>query len=192
MGKVVYSMMVSLDGFVERPNHELDWVLIDEELHTFENDQARHMSAFLYGRRMYETMAAFWPTADQDPSAPPYIVDFARIWKEKPKIVFSTTLDRVDWNSRLIRDDVYAEVKKLKDQPGSDLGVGGADIAATFIRLGLIDEYQLLVHPVVLGSGTPFFPPLEQQIDLRLLETRTFRSGVVYLRYERSNRPASA
>jgi dihydrofolate reductase len=132
-------------------------------------------------------MAAYWPTADADPSAPAYVVDFARIWRDMPKVVFSTTLGRVDWNSRLVRDNIAEEITRLKAQPGKDMDVGGPTIAATFMRLGLIDEYRPFVHPVVLGSGTPFFPTLDRPANLRLAETRTFGSGVVYLRYQRAN-----
>jgi dihydrofolate reductase len=128
-------------------------------------------------------MADFWPTADANPSAPEYVVEFARIWRDMPKVVFSTTLEKVDWNSRLVRDNVAEEVTKLKAQPGKDMGVGGPTLASTLIRLGLIDEYRLVVHPIVLGAGTPFFPALDNRIGLRLVETRTFGSGVVYLRY---------
>lgn len=186
MRKVIYSMSVSLDGFVETPGHAIDWVIVDEELHRFFNDQARETGTHLYGRRLYELMAAYWPTADQDPATPGFMVDFARIWRSTPKVVFSTTLQSVDWNSRLVRDDVAGEVARLKAQPGGDLAVGGPTLAATLIRLGLVDEYQVFVQPVVLGAGTPFFPPLEEKIALRLVETRTFASGVVYLRYMRA------
>lgn len=184
MGRLVYSMSVSLDGFVETPSRSLDWVLVDEELHSFFNDEARAMSTFLYGRRMYELMTEYWPTAERDPSASPAMIEFARIWKDKPKIVFSRSLDRVEWNSRLVRDDAAEEVARLKVQPGFDMDVGGPTTAATLIRLGLVDEYRLFVHPVILGAGTPFFPPLDERVGLSLLETRTFGSGVVYLRYE--------
>jgi dihydrofolate reductase len=191
--KLIYSMMMSLDGFIERPptGHAgpndpnlLDWVIIDEELHSFANDEARESGAFLYGRRLYENMAAFWPTADTLPDMPAYVLDFAHIWKPKPKIVFSKTLEAVEWNSRLVRGNVAEEIARLKEEPGGYLAVGGANLAASLIDLGLIDEYRLIVHPVVIGSGTPFFPPLRNTINLRLLETRTFGSGVVYLRYE--------
>ena len=185
MRKVIYSMNVSLDGFVEGSNRELDWSIPDEELHRFWNDQVREMSAFLYGRRLYELMANFWPTADQDPSAPDYIVEFARLWRDMPKVVFSTTLEKVKWNSRLVRDDIADEVARLKAQPGKDMDVGGPTLATTFMRLGLIDEYRLVVHPIVLGAGTPFFPPLDERVGLRLVETHTFGSGFVYLRYQR-------
>jgi dihydrofolate reductase len=193
MRKVIYSMMMSLDGFIERTppadaRHNdptlLDWVIIDEELHSFANAEAREAGAFLYGRRLYENMAAFWPTAETLPNMPGYVFDFARIWKSKPKIVFSRTLDKVEWNSRLVKGDVAEEVKKLKQEPGGYLTVGGANLASTFIDLGLIDEIRLIVHPVVIGSGAPFFPPVPNTINLRLLETITFGSGVVYLRYD--------
>ena len=184
MGKVIYSMMVSLDGFIARPDGALDWILIDEELHTFANNQAREQGAFLYGRRLYETMAAYWPTADMNPSTPAVEVEFARIWRDKPKLVFSRTLDKVEWNSQLVRENIPDEINRLKAQSDKDLGLGGADIASTFMRLGLIDEYQPLVQPVILGSGTPFFPTMNDTIKLRLVETRTFHSGVIFLRYQ--------
>jgi len=184
MGRLIYSMSVSLDGFVETPSRSLDWVQVDEELHSLFNDEAREMGAFLYGRRMYQLMVDYWPTAESDPSATPAMLEFARIWKDKPKIVFSRTLDRVEWNSRLVRDDAAEEVRRLKAQPGFDMDVGGPTLASTLVRLGLIDEYHLFVHPVILGAGTPFFPALDDRIGLNLLETRTFGSGVVYLRYE--------
>ena len=184
MGKLVYGMSVSLDGFVETPSRSLDWVLVDDELHAFFNDQARELSASLYGRRMYELMVEYWPTAETDPSATPAMLEFARIWKDMPKIVFSRTLELVRWNSRLVRDDAAEEVARLKAQPGFDMDVGGPTLAATLMRTGLIDEYRLFVHPVILGAGKPFFPALDDRIGLKLLDTRTFGSGVVYLRYE--------
>jgi dihydrofolate reductase len=184
MGKLIYSMSVSLDGYVETPSRSLDWVLVDEELHSVFNDEARSMSAFLYGRRMYELMADYWPTAEADPAATPAMVEFARIWKDKPKVVFSRTLEQVDWNSRLVRDDVVQEVASLKAQPGFDMDVGGSTLAGSLMRAGLIDECHLFVHPVILGAGTPFFQTLDERIGLSLLETRTFGTGVVYLRYE--------
>ena len=184
MRKVIYSMSVSLDGFIETPNREIDWVIVDEELHTFFNEQARELGLFLYGRRMYELMVDYWPTADRLPSTPAYMVEYSRIWKEMPKIVFSRTLDRAEWNIRLVREDIAGEVAKLKAQPGKDLSVGGPTLASALIKVGLVDEYQLFLNPIVLGGGTPFFPALPHPINLRLIETRTFGSGVVYLRYQ--------
>ena len=184
MGRLIYSMSVSLDGFVETPSRSLDWVLIDEELHSVFHDEAREMSAFLYGRRLYELMIDYWPTAEADPAATPAMREFARIWTDKPKIVFSRTLERVEWNSRLVRDDAAEEVAQLKAQPGFDMDVGGPTLASTLLRAGLVDEVRLFVHPVILGAGTPFFPAQDDRIGLNLLGTRTFGSGVVYLRYE--------
>jgi dihydrofolate reductase len=184
MRKLIYSMFVSLDGFIETRNREIDWSAPDAELHRFANDEARETGTFLYGRRLYEIMVGYWPTADTKPSAADYEVEFARIWKDMPKVVFSKTLDKVEWNSRLVRDNIAEEIRKLKEQPGKDLAIGGPNLASTVMQLGLIDEYRLLVHPVVLGGGTPFFPALDNRINLRLIETRTFGSGVVYLRYQ--------
>jgi dihydrofolate reductase len=184
MGKLIYSMSVSADGFVNTPSRSLDWVQVDDELHSFFNDEARSMSTFLYGRRMYELMTDYWPTAETDPAATPVMVEFGRIWKDKPKVVFSRTLERVEWNSRLVRDGAAEEVARLKAQPGFDMDVGGPTTAASLMPHGLIDEYHLFVHPLILGAGTPFFPGLDDRIGLKLLETRSFGSGVVYLRYE--------
>ena len=185
MRKVIYLMNVSLDGFVEGPDGTFGWSRPDEEVHRFHNELAREMGAFLYGRRMYETMAG-WQTADEDPSAPDYTLEFARIWKARPKIVFSTTLETVGVNCRLVRGDIAAEVASLKQQPGGDLGVSGPGLAATLARLGLVDEYRLVVSPILVGGGKPYFPALDHAVRLRLLETRTFRCGSVYLRYERA------
>jgi dihydrofolate reductase len=127
---------------------------------------------------------SYWQTADTNPSSPEYEVEYAHIWKGIPKIVFSKTLERVERNARLVRDNIAEVIAKLKEQPGKDLGLGGANIASTFLRLGLIDEYRLYVHPVVLGGGTPMFPALDHKINLRLVETRKFGSGVVLLHYQ--------
>jgi dihydrofolate reductase len=183
MRNVIYSMMVSLDGFTARPNGELDWVIVDEELHTFINDQQSEIDTYLHGRRMYELLAAYWPTADEDPSAPPYMVEFSRIWKDMPKVVFSKTLERVEWNARLVRSNIADEIAKLKGQPGKDMVIGGPSIASAVMHLGLIDDYRLFVQPAVLGSGKPMFPVPDYSASLRLVDTRAFASGVVYLRY---------
>jgi dihydrofolate reductase len=184
MRKVIYSMGVSLDGFIAGPNGEIDWSAPDEELHRFHNQQTREAGAHLYGRRLYEMMT-YWETADEKPSVPEHELEFARIWKETPKIVFSKTLEKVEGNARLVRDGVAEEVAKLKEQPGKELAVGGAGLASTFMKLGLIDEYLLFVSPVVLGGGTPYFPALDEKINLELVETQTFGSRVVYVRYRR-------
>jgi dihydrofolate reductase len=184
MRKLIYSMTVSLDGFIAAPDGGIDWGAPDEELHRFHNDQVRALGAHLCGRRLYETMV-YWETAEENPSLADYAREFARIWKPLPKVVFSTTLEEVEGNSTLLRDGVAEEVARLKEQPGKDLAVGGAGLAATCVRLGLVDEYRLFVSPVVLGGGTPLLPQLDEPIALELVETRTFGSRVVYLRYRR-------
>ena len=183
MGRLSYAMSVSLDGFVETPSRSLDWVHVDEELHAVFNDQARAVSASLYGRRMYELMVSYWPTAQDDPSATPQMRQFAEIWQTIPRIVFSRTLAQVDEGSRLVSEDAATEVARLKAQPGLDMDIGGATLAGSLIRRGLIDEFRIFFQPVVLGAGTPFFPALDERIRLKLLESRVFGSGVVYLRY---------
>jgi dihydrofolate reductase len=185
MKKLITMMSVSLDGFMEGPNRELDWHLVDDELHAHFNSELASMSAFLEGRVTYELMTAFWPTADEDPAGPPLVAEFARIWRAMPKIVYSTTLARVDANAVVVRDVVVEEVEALKAEPGGDLMLGGADLVATFMRLDLIDEYRLYLHPVVLGAGKRFFSPSDVPVSLRLAETRSFGSGVVLLRYLR-------
>ena len=183
MGKLIYTMNVSLDGFVETPEHGLDWTKIDDELHAWFNDELRTIDASLYGRRLYEVMSAYWPTAESDPAATDVTIDFARIWNAKPKIVFSSSLASVDYNSRLVTGDVADELARLRREFDGDLEVGGPGLASGFIRRGLVDEYRLVVHPVILGAGTPFFPPLESPLPLRLIETKQFASGVTYLGY---------
>lgn len=185
--RVIYSMQMSLDGYIEDANGGLDWANVDEELHRHFNDEERANDTLLYGRRLYELMAGYWPTADRDPATPDYVVEYAQIWKSKSKVVFSKTLDRVEWNSRLVRDDVGAEVARLKEQPGGQLSVGGATLASSLIRLGLVDECCVYIHPVVLGGGKPMFPTLDESVPFRFVETRTFGNGVVLLRYERGD-----
>lgn len=178
-------MSVSLDGFFEGPDRELDWHLIDDELHSHFNEELAAIGAFLDGRVTYELMAEYWPTADRDPLSTAPVVEFARIWRDMPKIVFSKTLERADWNTVVVRDVVAEEIMELKALPGGDMVIGGANLAATFMRLDLIDELRLYVHPVIIGRGRPFFERFDAQIDLRLADTRTFGNGVVLLRYER-------
>jgi dihydrofolate reductase len=185
MRKLIYSMTMSLDGFIADRDGDFGWGAPDEELHRFHNQRVREVGVQLLGRRLYETML-FWETADEDPSAPEYVLEFARIWKGIPRIVFSNTLEQVVGNARLASDGVAEEIAKLREQSGKDIAVGGAGLASTCIELGLVDEYQVFVSPVVVGGGKPFFPALEEKIDLELIETRTFGSRVVYLRYRRA------
>ncbi len=177
MGKLIYLLNVSLDGFIETPDHSLDWTTVDDELHTWFNDQMRALDASLYGRRLYELMADYWPTAEDDPSTTDAMRDFARIWKPMPKVVFSTSLERVDHNARLVRGDVATVLDDLRREFDGDLDVGGPNLAGQFVQRGLVDEYRLIVHPVVLGAGTPFWPALDAPLALHLVETRAFASG---------------
>jgi len=187
MRKIILMMSVSVDGFIEGPDRELDWQMVDDELHTHFNEQLGPMGAFLSGRVTHELMAGFWPTADRDPSSTGPMVEFARIWRDMPKIVFSRTLDRAGWNTTVVREVVAEEIQELKAQPGGDMVLGGADLAAAFMRHDLIDEYRLYVHPVVIGRGKPLFRPSDVRVNLRLAETRTFGNGVVLLRYQRAD-----
>ena len=189
MRKLIYSLFVSLDGYVETPDHRLDWATIDEEVQTFVNQQSRGIDLSLYGRRLYELMIDYWPSAEENPSTPGHEAEYARIWKATQRLVFSKTLKEVAWNSTLVREIIPEEIRKLKEQPGKDIEIGGPALAAQFIRLGLVDEYQPYVFPVVLGGGTPFFPPLDNPINLRLIEQRQFRSGATSLRYEAAQSP---
>lgn len=184
MRKVIYAMSVSLDGYVETAQGDLSWGYPDKELHRHFNEREIEFEVSLYGRRLYELMAAYWPTAEEDPTIQDYEREYARIWKFKPKVVFSRTLDHVDWNSRLVRDHIAEEVNQLKNQPGKYMDVGGPGLAATFMQLGLIDEYWLYMCPVVLGGGKPFFPQNGITVPLRLIDTHVFSGGVVLLKYE--------
>ncbi len=186
MRKIILQMSVSLDGFMSGPDGELDWQRVDEELHEHFNDELRTMSAFLDGRVTYELMAGYWPTADADPAASAPVADFARIWRDMPKIVYSRTLEHADWNTVIKRDVVVDEIRALQAQPGGDMVIGGADLAATFMRHDLIDEYRIYVQPVVLGTGKRLFRDSDTMTTLRLVESRPFGSGVVLLRYHRA------
>jgi len=191
MRKIVLSMSVSLDGFIEGPHREIGWHRVDDELHRYLNEQLRTMGAFLSGRVTHELMAGFWPTADAGPSSTAPMVEFAGIWRDMPKIVFSRTLERADWNTTVMRDVVPEEIRALTAQPGGDLVLSGADLAAAFRRHDLIDEYRIYVHPVLIGRGKPLFAPSDSTADLELAGTRAFGNGVVLLHY-RVARAASA
>jgi dihydrofolate reductase len=177
-------MMVSLDGFVETPDHSLEWADVDAEVHQFANDLERNAGANLYGRRMYELMDAYWPHAYKDPNNSPVEVEYSHIYNAMPKLVFSRTLTQVGDNARLFRgDNLVDEINQLKAEPGKDISLGGAHLAASLIKAGLVDEYQLIVYPVAIGSGTPYFPRDIAPLPLKLLDTRRFANGAVFLHY---------
>ena len=183
MRTVIYSMSMSLDGFIAGPGGDIGFTAPDQEQFRFHVEQTPGIGVELMGRGLYEAMLV-WETAETWADADG--LEFARIWNAIPKVVFSTTLDRVEGNARLAGTDVAGEVARLREEPGQGVvSVGGAGLASTLIKLDLIDEYRLFVYPVVVGGGTPYFPPLDRQFALELLETRTFGSGVVYLRYRR-------
>ena len=184
MGKLIYLLNTTLDGFVETPDHSLDWGVIDDELHSFFNEQERATAASFYGRRMWETMS-YWPTAESDPEATPVMKEYGRLWVETPKIVFSSTLKSVEGNARLASADIHTELANAREEFSGDLAVSGPTLASAFVRAGLVDEYRLVVHPVVIGRGTPFFPrDLEQPLKLRQIDSKRFGSGALYLAYE--------
>ncbi|WP_028662064.1 dihydrofolate reductase family protein [Saccharomonospora saliphila] len=184
MGKLTYGMNVSVDGYIADANGDLGWSVPDDELHQYWNDRTRDVALSLYGRKLYELMAAHWPTAGQAPGVPPVEAEYARLWLATPKVVFSRTLESVDWNSRLERGDVVEVARRLKAETDGLMEVGGATLAATLVRAGLVDEFHVLVTPVAIGGGIPFFPSLDKWLKLELVENRTFESGAVLLRYE--------
>jgi dihydrofolate reductase len=185
VGKVIYSMGVSLDGYVEDATGNFDWAAPAEDAHRLANEEARQAGAFLFGRRMYEVMEPYWPETAASEEAPEVEAEFARAYVETPRIVFSDTLDSVAKGVRLVRSsDAVAEVTRLKDEIDGDLGLGGAGLAASLVDL--IDEFRLLVNPVIVGGGKPYFPAVRDQLRLELAETRTLSGGVLYLRYVRA------
>jgi dihydrofolate reductase len=184
MRKIIVQMSVSLDGYFEGPQRDISWGLITDEIHRDVNDFLRPMSAFLQGRVVHELMVDFWPTADEDPDIPEPMRDFAGIYREMPKVVYSSTYSDTAWNATIVREVDPAAVQALKDQPGGDMCLGGADLAASFQKHDLIDEWRLYVHPVVLGAGRRLFPE-GVSLPLRLAETRAFDNGVILTRYQR-------
>ena len=183
MRSVTYSMGVSLDGYIVGPDGGFDWTAPDEEVFGFVTDEIRQVGVHLLGRRLYETML-HWESADQDPSLDDSMLEWAAIWKALPKVVFSATLPAVQGNARLASGGLAKEIERLRAEPAEgDIAIGGATLAAEAAALGLIDEYRARVYPVLVGGGVPFFAQRERRVDLELVETRTFSSGVVYLRH---------
>ncbi|GAA1798355.1 dihydrofolate reductase family protein [Agromyces neolithicus] len=183
MRSVTYSMSVSLDGYIVGPDGGFDWAVPDKDVFRFWIDEIRDVGVHLLGRRLYEAML-YWETAEQEQSLDDAELEWAALWKPLPKVVFSTTLSEVQGNARLASDGLVGEIERLRAEPGEgDIAIGGAVLAAEAAASGLIDEYRVVVYPVLVGGGIPFFPQHERQVDLELVESRTFDSGVVYLRY---------
>ncbi len=183
MRSVTWSMGVSLDGYIVGPDGGFDWTAPGGEVFRSHIDEIREVGVHLMGRRLYETML-YWENADRNPSLDDAELEWAALWNPLPKVVFSRTLSAVEGNARLASGGLAEEIERLRAEPGEgDIAIGGATLAAEVAALGLIDEYRLRVYPVLVGGGTPYFPRDERRVDLELIETRTFSSRVVYLRY---------
>ncbi len=199
MRKLTFGMNVSLDGYIAAPGGDIGWSVPSDELFQWWSARVGETGLALYGRKLWETMSSYWPAVERHtndphvsdqhlgnhpPSATPADIEFARRWREMPKVVFSSTISSVDWNTRLVTGDAIAEITRLKAEGGGPMDIGGATLAAAAMRAGLIDEYVLATAPVLVGGGTPFFAALDNWVNLRLVQTRTFPGGVVLTRYE--------
>jgi len=189
MRKIITTTWVTLDGFIAGPNEEMDWVIVDEEMGTYEDDLVSAADTLLLGRVTYQSFAGSWPHVPDNPNASEGEKAYARKLNAMRKIVFSKTLPTVEWNnSSLVKEVLPEDITKLKQEPGRDMLIyGSASIVRTLTNHGLIDEYQLLVHPVVLGSGKPLFQDIRDRRKLQLVKTKTFSSGVVGLYYQPDN-----
>ncbi|WP_139415865.1 dihydrofolate reductase family protein [Agromyces laixinhei] len=184
MRKLTFGMNVSVDGYIAAPGGDLGWGVPSDELFQWWSDRVGATGLALYGRRLWQSMSSHWPTADQQPGATPAAIEYARRWRDMPKVVFSSTISTVDWNARLVTGDAVAEIARLKAGDGNPMDVTGAALAAAAMRAGLIDEYAIVTHPVLVGGGTPFFTALDNRVNLTLVETRAFPGGVMLTRYE--------
>lgn len=191
MRKLSYGMNVTLDGYIAAhdpsrmsPSDDISWSVPSDDLFEWWLARERANSLSLYGRRLWETMSSYWPTGDQQPSATSAQIEFARNWRDTPKVVFSSTIEKVDWNTRLVAGDAAAEITRLKAEDGGPMAIGGATLARSAMRAGLIDEYLLVTHPVLVGGGIPFFAALDSWVNLDLVETKAFPGGVLLTRYE--------
>jgi dihydrofolate reductase len=186
---LIYSMGVSVDGFIADRDGAFEWSVPSDEQFRFHLAQVRELGGYLLGRRLYETMLV-WET---DPSMRNTELGaaFADVWGALPKVVFSRTLDRVEGNARLAEASVAEEVAAAREATDKDISIGGAGLAAAAIELGLVDELRMLRYPVIVGGGTPFLPPVTADVRLDLVETRTFASRVIYERYRRAGARSS-
>jgi dihydrofolate reductase len=176
-------MNISADGYISGPDGSFNWSEPDPEVFRFWIDEIREVGVHLLGRRLYETML-YWETADQDRMLDDDELEWAALWNPLPKVVFSNTLSTVQGSARLASGGLAEEIEGLRAEPGEgDIAIGGATLAAEAAASDLIDEYRTIVYPVLVGGGVPYFPQRERRVDLELVETRTFSSGVIYLRY---------
>ena len=186
MRKIITTTWVTLDGFIAGSNGEMDWVMVDEEMGIYEDDLVSAADTLLLGRATYQSFAGSWPHVPDNPHASEGEKTYARKLNAMRKIVFSRTLESVEWNnSTLVKEVIAGDIEKLKHEPGRDMVIyGSASLVQTLTNLGLIDEYQILVHPVVLGGGKPLFQDIKVRQKLKLVKTKTFPSGVVGLYYQ--------
>lgn len=184
MRRLTFGMNVSLDGYTAAPGDDIGWSVPSDELFQWWSDRVASTELSLYGRKLWETMSSYWPTADQQPGVTPAEIEFAVRWQAMSKVVFSTTTTTVDGNARLVTGDAITEIARLKAEDGGPMDIGGSTLAAAAMRAGLIDEFVLATAPVLVGGGTPFFTALDSWVDLDLVESRTFPGGVVLTRYE--------
>jgi dihydrofolate reductase len=183
MRQVTYSMNTSLDGYIVGPDGGFDWKGPDDEVFRFAIDQIREVGVHLMGRKLYETML-YWETDDRDPALDEARLEWAGLWTALPKVVFSRTLSTVEGNARLASGGVAEEIELLRAESAEgNIAIGGAGLAAEVAAAGLIDEYRAKVCPTLVGGGIPFFPQAGRQVELELVETRVFGSGLVYLRH---------
>jgi dihydrofolate reductase len=182
MAKLIYSAIMSLDGYVADEDGDFDWAEPDEEVHAFVNDLERRVGTYLYGRRMYDVMVA-WESPDIVADQPPFMHDYAEIWKSADKVVYSTTLESASSaRTRVERDFDPEAIRQMKATANRDISVGGPDLAAQAIKAGLVDEWHLFVTPIVVGGGKRSFPDDFRQ-KLETVDERRFGNGVVYLHY---------
>ncbi|MFJ6698257.1 dihydrofolate reductase family protein [Streptomyces sp. NPDC091272] len=184
MRKLIYGMNLTLDGYIAAPGDDIGWSTPSDELFQIWSDQLQATELSLYGRKLWQTMSSYWPTAEHQPDVTPAEAEFARRWRDMSKVVFSSTVDSVDWNTRLVTGDAVAEITRLKAEDGGPMDIGGATLAGAAVRAGLVDEYVLATAPVLVGGGTPFFTALDSWVNLTLVETRTLPGGVILTRYE--------
>lgn len=187
MRKIIYWVHASVDGHIAGPNGEFDWPALGPELSAYSERMNEQVDTLLYGRKVWEGMSAYWPTADADPeTTDDHARVFAPFWRETPKIVLSRTVERADWDARVIGGNLTEEIADLKSRPGKDiLLTGGAEAAASLTELGLLDDYRIVIHPVVLGGGLKLFLEPKDRLDLKLTDSRTFDGQTVLIRYER-------
>jgi dihydrofolate reductase len=188
IAKLIYSAITSLDGYIADDDGNFDWAAPDEDVHAFVNDLERPVGTYLYGRRMYEVMV-FWETAQTPADQPPTMLDYTQIWQAADKVVYSKTLERVSSaRTRIERNFDPEAVRQMKTSAGSDISIGGPDLAAQAIKAGLVDECHLFVTPIIVGGGKHYLPN-DVRLKLELLDERRFGGGVVHLHYGTSAQP---